>query len=390
MTVVKQSRGAITALLVFVGVFAATVLALQFDRVIGDKLVNSRPALSDAGPEPDPNVVPVQNLPATPPFDFVQAAARVTPSVVQVETVSSAMTFFGETVEQGGNGSGVVLSAEGYVLTNNHVVSGADQVVVRLVDGRALAAEVVGTDPRSDIAVLRVQGANLRPATFGDSRSLKVGQWVLAVGSPLGLENTVSAGIISTLGRIVPAPGPRGAGGTVLANTIQTDAAINPGNSGGALCDVQGRVIGINTAIATPSNGSVGIGFAIPIDHARRVAQDILEFGRARYGTAGVQLIRQDNLLAIPRARRELQQLVGTNAEPPRQGLIIGRLDPQGPAARGGVRQYDVIVEADGKPVIDSIAWRVLMNAKRPGDRLQLKLWSAGQTKSVTLTLADG
>lgn len=367
------------AVVVFVVAFVGVLAALQVDRLFPKRTTSPFIGPEVAAPT---DFVPAQASTSA-PSDFTAAAAVISPSVVRVETQSSIESFFGEE-QVGGTGSGVVISADGYVLTNNHVVQGANAIVVQLTDGRAAAAQVVGRDPRSDLAVLKTQLSGLKPATYGSSKALKVGQWVLAVGSPLGLENTVSAGIVSTLGRIVPSPG------AVLVDTIQTDASINPGNSGGALCDVAGRLVGINSTIATPSQGSVGIGFAIPIDHARRVVQDILETGRARYGEPGFQVHRRDGLLGLARNRKALEEETRASSPAPERGLIVVQVAPGGPAAKAGLHQLDVITEIDGKPVEDRIGLFAVLNKKRPNDKLTLKVWQSGVVKTLSMTLAEG
>ena len=208
------------------------------------------------------------------PFDFSAAAKKASPSVVSVDQyrdVPRGLFSDEVTTRKTGTGSGVIISDSGYIVTNNHVVSGAKQVRVRLDDGRAYDAKVLGTDSRSDLAVIKVDAKNLHAIEIGSSKDVQVGQWVLAVGNPLGFDDTVSVGVVSSLRRNL-AVGDQG-----MVDAIQTDAAINAGNSGGALCNSQGQLIGINAAIASTNGGSIGIGFAIPVDRVKTVVDDIVK-----------------------------------------------------------------------------------------------------------------
>lgn len=316
-------------------------------------------------------------------IDFRAPAKRVMKSVVSVDTSRQGLTWRGDSVIQPmGEGSGVVISASGYIVTNNHVIAGADFIQVQLSDGRSLRAKLVGTDPRSDLAVLKVDAPNLTPIEIGSSSSLEVGEWVIAVGNPLGYQNTVSVGVVSSLDRTLPTSGQ-----SLLVQAIQTDAAINQGNSGGALSNARGQLVGINTAIATNSGGSVGIGFAIPIDRARRVVDDIIAYGRVRYGVMGIELFPRSGLLRNERVRAELASL--TQAEPPQDGLLVQRVARGAPAANAGIGQYDVLLKLDGKPVKEWIEFIRIMMDKRPGDTIKVDYWSRGKTKSATIKLQD-
>jgi serine protease Do len=363
---------------VFLLVFGGVLAALQVDRWFRVKDQGPSIILNEAP------IVPVQAPAVRPGFDFSAAARKVIPSVVSVDNLVAGRTFFGESVVQKrSSGSGVIISRDGYILTNAHVVDGATQVRVRLADKRSLNARLIGEDPRSDLALLKVEATGLTPATYGDARVLRPGEWVMAVGSPLGYDSTVSVGVVSSLGRSLPTES------TLLVDTIQTDAAINQGNSGGALTNAQGDLVGINTAIASPTGGSVGIGFAIPIDHARRVVQDLIKYGRARYGILGVSLDQRDNILQVPRARQELMELTGSASEPPSSGLLITRVTQGGPAARAGIQRLDVIMEVDGRPIQTSADYQRIVISKKPGDSLRVKVWGRGTVRTLTLTLAD-
>lgn len=313
------------------------------------------------------------------PFDFRAAVRRVMPAVVSVDRLERFVNFWSEEVRvrPTGTGSGVIISKDGYILTNNHVVEDADVVQVRLPDKRVLDAKVVGTDPRSDLAVLKIDAPNLVPAVLGSSSALEVGEWVIAVGNPLGYDNTVSAGIVSNKGRTLAL-----GGRTVLLDAIQTDAAINQGNSGGALANASGEVVGINSAIITPNGGNVGIGFAIPIDRAKRIVSDIVRFGRVRYGSLGVVVYPQGGLLAVPRVRRVIAQELG--AEPPNYGLLIREALGSAP-----FRPLDVLLEVNGRRMDEPTDLTVALADKRPGDTVRVRVWSRGKTQSLNVTLKD-
>ncbi|HRI44881.1 MAG TPA: trypsin-like peptidase domain-containing protein [Fimbriimonadaceae bacterium] len=324
-------------------------------------------------------IVSLEALPA--PVDFREAAKRIMPAVVAVDTITQRQTWFGDTFAQKGKGSGVVISRDGHIVTNAHVVEGATEVRVHFSNGKSLAAKIVGSDSRSDLAVLKVEGGNLTPALVGQSSKLEIGEWVIAVGNPLGYENTVSVGVVSSLGRTLPTEA------SILVDAIQTDAAINQGNSGGALANAQGELVGINSAIASNSGGSIGIGFAIPIDRAKRIVDEILKHGRVRYGWLGIETDRRAGLLENPRARAELQSIVG--AAPPSAGLLIQSSRRGSPAERAGIGRFDVILAIDGKTIKEPMDFQLTMLDRRPGEVVEVKFWSRGETRSAKVTLED-
>ncbi len=288
---------------------------------------------------------------------YSTAAKRAAPSVVSVYAMKAPLrrvpgtaTPFTDPDEEsgGGLGSGVVMSADGYVLTNNHVVEGAGTVAVALPQGKPAPARVIGTDPETDLAVLKIEAPGLEPITLGDSDAAQIGDVVLAIGNPFGVGQTVTQGIVSGTGR-------DRLGINTFENFIQTDAAINPGNSGGALVDSAGRLIGINTAILSPSGGSLGIGFAIPVRTATEVMEQLIKDGRVARGWIGVEA--QD-------LTPELARNLGIRAT---AGAVLIRLLRDGPAERGGLRAGDLVVAVGGKPVSDT---RDLINgtaAIKPG-----------------------
>jgi len=333
----------------------------------------------------DSKVLPASFQPGEAPFDFRPAVRKVLPSVVSVDRLDRVRRGFWDDesfVAQTGTGSGVVISAKGYILTNNHVVANAEAVNVRLADSRSFEADVVGTDPRSDLAVLKINATNLTPAELGDSSAIEVGEWVIAVGTPLGYANTVSAGIVSSVNRTISSERE-----SALIDSIQTDAAINQGNSGGALANAAGQVIGINTMIVSQTGGSVGLGFAIPIKRAQRVVNDIVQYGRVRYGQLGAWVYNRPGLLALEDVRAELKEATG--AEPPKLGLIVQRIARGSAASDAGLQQLDVLTEVDGKRLREPIDLTKALIDKRPGDKVQLKYWARGTIKTANIVLSD-
>jgi serine protease Do len=267
-----------------------------------------------------------------------------------------------------GQGSGFIISQDGYILTNNHVVGDADRMTVTLADGREFNAELVGADARSDVAVIKVDADDLPTLAMGDSEAVEVGEMVLAVGSPFGLAGTVTSGIVSATGR-------SSMGIADYENFIQTDAAINPGNSGGPLVNLQGQAIGINTAIASRTGGYMGIGFAIPINMARSICEQLIESGSVTRGYVGV---------TIQELTKDLAASFGIEGT---DGVLIGDVQADSPAAEAGLQAGDVIVEFDGQQVTDMAPFRNLVAQTSPGNKVQLQVIRDGQRKSLTITI---
>jgi serine protease DegQ len=265
-------------------------------------------------------------------------------------------------------GSGVIVSTSGYILTNNHVVESADEIEVSLSDGKTLLATVVGSDPETDLAVLRVDAKDLPAITFGASELLRVGDVVLAIGNPFGFGQTVTGGIVSALGR-------SGLGINVFENFIQTDAAINPGNSGGALIDASGNLVGINTAIFSRNGGSMGIGFATPVSTAKNVLEQIIKNGNVTRGWIGVELAPLTPALAESFKLGTLD------------GAIIRGVLNDGPADRAGVKPGDVLLSIDGKPVADPQGVLNLVTMISPGSAAKMKLKRKGQDLELPVTI---
>ncbi len=267
-------------------------------------------------------------------------------------------------------GSGVIISPDGYVLTNNHVIQGADTIHVSLKDGRSSTAKVIGTDPETDIALLKIDLDNLPVITIGDSEQLEIGDVVLAIGNPFGVGQTVTMGIVSATGRTQ-------LGINTFENFIQTDAAINPGNSGGALVDAYGRLIGINTAIFSRSGGSQGVGFAIPSKMAKNIMEQLIKYGRAVRGWLGFE-----GHALTPRLAESLQ--LGTT-----EGIIITAIVRNGPAHKAGLEPGDVITGIDGKKVKSGQDALAVISGKKPGEKVTLLIKRNGRQYSVTATTID-
>jgi len=338
-------------------------------------------------------VAVVQQAPSTGPLPAVSSATsyygavqRATPSVVNIFTSKEIRSprhpllndpifrrFFGDQLPDEAQraaslGSGVIVSSAGYVLTNHHVVEAADEIEVALADGKKLLAKVVGNDPETDLAVLRVNAEQLPAITFGSSDALHVGDVVLAIGNPFGVGQTVTSGIVSALGRT-------GLGINTFENFIQTDAAINPGNSGGALIDAGGNLVGINTAIFSRSGGSMGIGFAIPVSTAKMVLEQIVKTGSVTRGWIGVEV--QEITPAVAESFK-----LGTT-----RGALIAGVLRGGPADKAGVKPGDILVEVDGKSVLDPAAMLNLVAALAPGSSVKMKLKRQSQNVDATVTV---
>jgi len=277
---------------------------------------------------------------------------------------------------QEGLGSGVLVDEQGHVLTNNHVVREAEELTVRLTDGRSLPARLVGADPRTDLAVIKVeQTSGVRPAKLADSDQVKVGQWVMAVGSPLGLDQTVTAGIVSYKGRA-------DLGIADYEDFIQTDAAINQGNSGGPLVNLRGEVVGINTAILSRSGGNQGIGLAIPSNMAKDVMGRLISDGKVVRGWLGVSIQELNEGLASSFGYDR-----GTNGQP--GGVLVGQVVADGPAKRSGVQTGDIITGIDGKPAGDVRTFRNRVAQLKPGTKVAFEVWRDGKTHKLEVEIGE-
>jgi serine protease Do len=342
--------------------------------------------------------VPMVQLP-----DFSELAERVGPSVVNIRTTERRSAATGGDAEssmeeffrrfgipipnrpdqrrtpRGGNGdedaqpqqrgvgSGFILSADGFIMTNAHVVDGADEVIVTLTDKREFKARIVGADKRSDVAVVKVEATGLPFVKIGDVNKLKVGEWVMAIGSPFGLDNTVTAGIVSAKQRDT---------GDLLP-LIQTDVAINPGNSGGPLLNLRGEVVGINSQIYSRSGGFMGISFAIPIDEASRVAEQLRTVGRVIRGRIGV---------TIAPVTKEVAESIGLGTA---KGALVQSVEKDGPADKAGIEAGDIIVKVEGRAVDKSGELPRIVGGIKPGTKATLQLFRRGASKDVAVTVAE-
>ncbi|HEU4631892.1 MAG TPA: Do family serine endopeptidase [Gemmatimonadaceae bacterium] len=332
---------------------------------------------------------------------FVAIAEHVTPAVVSIRAETDPREApagqrrnlppgwedffrqFGGPPQRGprqSSGSGFIVSPDGYIMTNNHVVEDADRLTVRLNDGRTFDAKVIGRDPDTDVAVIKIDGKGLPVVAFGDDTKLRVGEWVVAIGNPLGLDFTVTAGIVSAKGRSVtdvqlPA---QGDAGYQIVDLIQTDAAINPGNSGGPLVNIRGEVIGINNAIASQTGYFAGYGFAIPITLARDVMEDLIQHGRVRRAVIGVSVTEVTPDDAGAAGLKEIH------------GALVGDYsDPDSPAKRAGIQPNDVIVAVDGKPVDRVSMLQRLIRAHEPGETVTIDVMRYGDRKSFKVRLGE-
>lgn len=334
---------------------------------------------------------PVQLVVSQEEYDAISVYEERNESVVNINTEVVTYNWFLEPVpREGSSGSGSIIDRRGYVLTNNHVVDNAVRLFVTLADGTQLEGELVGRDPENDLAVLRIDPGDrrLEPIPFGDSSVLRIGQTVLAIGNPFGLDRTLTAGIVSGLGRPL-----RARNNLVIRDMIQTDASINPGNSGGPLLNRQGEMIGVNTAIFSPSGGSVGIGFAVPVNTARRVVPDLIEHGQVRRGWIDI----------VP--RQLFPQLVRYAELPVDEGLLIHEVVPGGNADQAGLRggtragavRYgrtviylggDIITAVDGMPVATLANLYEALEDKRPGDRVTIRYFREGRYLETVISLS--
>jgi serine protease Do len=330
-------------------------------------------------------VAQVQGLP-----DFTELVEKQGPSVVNVSTTSSARAgpqspvpeddpfyeFFRRfgpqqprDYEARSLGSGFIISTDGYILTNAHVVDAADEVTVKLNDKREFKAKVIGSDKRTDVAIVKIDATGLPAVKIGDPEKLKVGEWVVAIGSPFGFDNTVTAGIVSAKGRSLPQEN--------YVPFIQTDVAINPGNSGGPLFNLKGEVVGMNSQIYSRTGGFMGLSFSIPIDVATDVSNQLKTTGRVSRGRIGV---------VIQEVTKELAESFGLTKP---VGALVNSVEKGGPADKAGLEASDVILKFDGKTVTNSVDLPRIVAATRPGSKVTAQVWRKGTAKEVTITVGE-
>jgi serine protease Do len=390
MTSPRTNRRVLVAgALVLLGFAVGIAVTVRFDLSPSSEAIG----LFGGGGEKTPGPAPQVALP-----DFAGLAEHISPSVVNISSTQEVKSpsfgpggpggeddpfheffepferFFGPQrrlpYKAKSLGSGFVIDAAGLILTNNHVVENADEIVVKITTGKEFKAKVVGRDQKTDIALIEIHGAaDLTPVVLGNSDELKVGQWVVAIGNPFGLENTVTAGIVSAIGRHIN-QGP-------YDNFIQTDAAINPGNSGGPLLNTRGEVIGINTAIFSRGGGNIGIGFAIPIDLAKEIVPQLREKGRVTRGWLGVM---------IQKVTPQIAESLGLE-EP--KGALVADVVKDGPAEAAGLKQGDVIVEFDGKPVADSAELPLLVARTPVGKTVKVRVIRDKTTETFSIKIAE-
>lgn len=343
--------------------------------------------------------------------DFVKAAKTTVPAVVTIKNYQTRASsraseqdifdfFFGDPFGGGRNqrkpqqqapenmpsglGSGVIISPDGYIISNNHVVAGANKLEVVLSNKKSYIATLVGTDPNTDISLLKIEEKGLPYLNFANSDNVEVGQWVLAVGNPLGLNSTVTAGIISAKGRGIGILGGQGKATNPIESFIQTDAAINPGNSGGALVNVNGDLIGINSAISSTNGYYQGYGFAVPANLARKIIEDIKKFGIVQRGFLGVTSIDLSNDHLVAAYNRDKK----TNLKPGIGVYVTGFSENSG-AQDAGIKTGDIITKIDGAVVTDFADLSVFIGSKRPGDKVQVTYMRNGKENVTTVTLKD-
>lgn len=335
------------------------------------------------------------------PLDFTVAAEKVMPAVVHIRSSQEGMRrdsnkeesqeydpfrdFFGQRFYQPGPsqsaGSGVIINESGYIVTNNHVVENADEIEVSLLDNRTYKAQVIGTDPDTDLALIKIEEKGLPYLSFVDSDKAKVGEWVLAVGNPFNLNSTVTAGIISAKGRSINILSRNSEqGNTAIESFIQTDAAINPGNSGGALVDLQGGLLGINTAIASPTGSYSGYGFAVPSDIVSKIVEDLLQFGVVQRGWLGISIESVNS------------QLVKEQDLTVREGAYVRGLSEFSSAKEAGIKEGDVVTKIDNTTIRSNTALIEYIGRHRPGDKLEVTVNRKGKelTFPVVLKTREG
>ena len=336
-----------------------------------------------------------------PTFDFSEVSEAVMPTVVHINTVinpkqdqsadneqqiqgqqgQNPFDLFGPGFNfhniprgpQKASGSGVIISSDGYIVTNNHMVADADKINVVLYDKREFTADVIGRDPNTDMALIKINAHDLQPITIGNSDESKVGQWVLAVGNPFNLTSTVTAGIISAKGRNINLLG----GGSAIEDFIQTDAAVNPGNSGGALVNTKGELIGINTAIATQTGSYEGYSFAVPSNLMKKVIEDFKKYGEVQRGYLGVSIKDIDSKTAEDKGL------------PKPEGVLVGSITDNSAAGDAGVKEGDVITKIDGKEVNSVSDLQMMVGTRKPGDHVALTVFRKGNEKDFDVVLRN-
>lgn len=360
--------------------------------LVGNRYLNANEDKTDASPETtvEPARPLVQIQPGSYP-DFTYAAETAVDAVVYVKVTvkTGAYGYYGSDdplfdfffgpqrgyreFEAQGSGSGVLISPDGYIVTNNHVIENASKIEVTLNDNRAFSATLVGTDPATDIALLKIDASGLPSIPVGDSDALRLGEWVIAIGSPFDLRSTITAGIVSAKGRTMP----NYDGKFRVESFIQTDAAVNPGNSGGALVNTSGELVGINTSIVSNTGSYAGYSFAVPAKIVTRIVSDLITDGKVHRPSLGVSMVQMNENI-----RQELKLSSET-------GVLIYETVSGSAAAEAGLQRGDLILTFDGTPVNDPSALRVLVNERRPGDAVTIEYERSGKVETVQVTLKE-
>jgi serine protease Do len=307
----------------------------------------------------------------------IAVSKKVQPAVVNIRTKSVMSDFFHENLSVSGVGSGVIFRKDGYIITNNHVIEGAKEIWVTIGSDKDVKGTVIGTDSEIDLAVVKIDRKGLPAADLGSVKDLEVGELAIAIGSPFGFEHTVTVGVISALNRTVTGPGTDSTAGRTYTNLIQTDAAINPGNSGGALCDSDGRVIGINTLIYSTTGSYAGIGFAVPMDIARDVANQLIDKGKASHPYIGILGKTVD---------KEYAKKYNMKLD---HGAIVVEVVEDSPAGKAGIKKGDIIINFNGEEIEDMDSLIVAIRNKKVGDKAKVTFVRNDKEKTVELTLAE-
>jgi S1-C subfamily serine protease len=381
---------ALCAIVVVAGILTAAGCVFAFDKTVSE--VSANPVIDVM----EPYQYPLQRAVELTPYTedertYITVYDRLNAGVVNVTTETVAINWFLEPVlQEGGSGSGSIIDSRGYVLTNNHVIEKANKVFITLSDGNQYEGTVIGTDPENDIAVLKFTppaGTELRIVPFGESSNLKVGQKVLAIGNPFALERTLTVGIVSGLGRPIQT-----ARQHIIRDMIQTDASINPGNSGGPLLDSQGRMIGVNTMIYSPSGGSVGVGFAVPVNTAKRVVAELIEYGKVRRGWIDASVVQLFSALV------QYAQL------PVKTGLLVSRTRRNGLAEKAGLRQGteavrygssviylggDIITAVDGMKTGTLADLYAALEDNKPGEKVAVEILRGDTAVTLEVILSE-
>jgi serine protease Do len=387
-SVIPKRKVIIGVAILTVGLLMLSFGACRRQNSAGLRLVST----SDPGTGNAPINNSPGNVPSAPGLSYADIVSRVSPAVITIHSQLRVRApeqypfmndpffreFFGERgipqpppQQRSGLGSGVIVSADGYILTNHHVIDGAEQIKIDLNDNRTLNARIVGTDPPSDLALLKIDATNLPVLALGNSDNARVGDVVLAIGNPLGVGQTVTMGIISAKGRQT------GLSSGSFEDFLQTDAPINQGNSGGALVNTNSELIGINSQILSPSGGSIGIGFAIPSNMARTVMETLAKNGKVRRGQLGI---------TVTKVTSEIAEKLGL---PNQNGIVVAQVQPGSAADRAGIQANDVITSFNGTPINDSNTFRNMVAATAPGTEVTLTVLRGGSEQQIRATLGE-